>query len=234
MTPLKCIVVEDEPLALERMVEYVHRLPALALAGAFDSAAGALARLQAGDIELAFLDIRLGDGCGIEMIDAGVIRAKVVLTTAHQEYAVRAFDLDVVDYLLKPFSFQRFVQAVDRAQAASSQARRPAPEFIFVKSGQRLERILVADILFIEGQRDYRRIHTTTKRLMTLQTFGEFERLVPPERLCRVHKSYMVALGRIDTIERGEIRIGETRIPISDTYRERLLALVAPRSRTDA
>ena len=92
----------------------------------------------------------------------------------------------------------------------------------------------MADILFIEGQRDYRRIHTTSKRLMTLQTFGEFERLVPAGILCRVHKSYMVSLGRIDTIERGEIRIGDARIPVSDTYRERLFTLIGPRARADA
>ena len=225
MTLLKCIVVDDEPLALERMVDYVHRLPSLELAGAFDNAADALARLQTRDIDLAFLDIRLGGDSGIHMLETGAVRARVVLTTAYEEYAVRAFDLDVVNYLLKPFSFQRFVQAVDRAQAACSQ-RLAAPEFIFVKTGQRLERVPLSEILFIEGQRDYRRIHTVTKRIMTLQTFGELERLLPPDVVCRVHKSYMVAIGRIDAVERGEIRVGAATIPISATYRERVFALI--------
>jgi two-component system, LytTR family, response regulator len=225
MAALRCIVVEDEPLALERMVDYVGRLPVLELAGAFDNATDARARLQANDIDLVFLDIRLAGLSGIELLETGSVRARVILTTAHQEYAVRAFDLDVIDYLVKPFTFERFVRAVERVQ--------PAPEFIFVKSGQRLERIPVADILFIEGQRDYRRIHTTSKRLMTLQTFGEFERLVPPRLLCRVHKSYMVAPGRIDTIERGEIRIGDMRIPISETYRGHIMSVCAPRNFTN-
>ena len=227
MTPLTCIVVEDEPLALERMTDYVGRLPALELTGAFDNAAEALARLRAGGVDVAFLDIRLGGLSGIDMLETGAVRAKVVLTTAYPEYAVQAFDLDVVDYLVKPFSFDRFAQAVERVLAACGRpARAAAPEFIFVKSGQRLERVALSDVLFIEGQRDYRRIHTVAKRIMTLQTFGEFERLIPASVVCRVHKSYMVAIGRIDAIERGEIRIGDARIPISDTYRERLFALI--------
>ena len=226
-TKTRCIVVEDEPLATERMVDYIGRLPLLELAGTFESGTDAFTFLAARKVDLVFLDVRLGGWSGIEMLETRAIAARVVLTTAHQEHAARAYDLDVVDYLVKPFTFERFAQAVQRVQATMDRgAARVAPESVFVKTELRLERIRVADIVAIEGQRDYRRIHTTSKRIMTLQTFGELERLLPPGMVCRVHKSYMVALDRIDSIERGEIRIHNLRIPISDSYRERFFALI--------
>jgi DNA-binding LytR/AlgR family response regulator len=166
----------------------------------------------------------------MEMLETRGVRSRVVLTTAHQEYAAKAYDLDVIDYLVKPFAFERFAQAVQRVHATLGE-RRPVPrDFIFVKTELRLERVRLADIVAIEGQRDYRRIHTTSKRIMTLQTFGDFERLISPEIVCRVHKSYMVALDKIESIERGEIRIRNFRIPISDTYRERLFVLIGQRA----
>jgi len=227
MTSLTCVVVEDEPLAAERMVDYIARLPHLHLAGTFDNAAETLAFLSSHAIDLAFVDIHLGGRSGLEMLETRALRSRIVLTTAHQEYAARAYDLDVVDYLVKPFTFERFSHAVQRVQASMGSGAPPiAPESIFVKTELRLERIRVADILAIEGQRDYRRIHTTRKRIMTLRTFGELERLIPPEIVCRVHKSYMVAIDKIESIERGEIRIQNLRIPISDSYRERFFALI--------
>ena len=232
MKTLRCVVVEDEPLALERMLGYVGRLPLLDLAGTFDNASEAFAFLQANPTDLVFLDIRLGGWSGIEMLETRAVRSRVVLTTAHQEYAARAYDLDVVDYLVKPFTFERFVQAVDRVQALRADPIRPAArDVIFVKTEQRLEKVFVRDILVIEGQRDYRRIHTPARRIMTLQTFGEFERQLPPEAVCRVHKSYMVALDQIESIEHGHIRIAGMTIPISETYRDRFMALIGARPR---
>jgi two-component system LytT family response regulator len=227
MTTLRCVVVEDEPLALERMVGYVRRLPLLDLAATFDNGTEAFAFLQANAIDLVFLDIRLDGWSGIEMLETRAVRSRVVLTTAHQEYAARAYDLDVADYLVKPFTFERFVQAVDRAQSGYARPVRPAaPEYIFVETELRLEKIFVRDLVVIEGQRDYRRVHTTTRRIMTLQTFGDFERQLPPTTVCRVHKSYMVALDKIDSIEHGQIRISGLTIPISDTYRDRFMTLI--------
>ena len=232
MRTLRCVVVEDEPLALERMLDYVRRLPLLDLAATFDNAGEAFAFLQENPTDLVFLDIRLGGWSGIEMLETRAIRSRVVLTTAHQEYAARAYDLDVVDYLVKPFTFERFVQAVDRVQSLRTDAIRPAArDVIFVKTELRLEKVFVRDILVIEGQRDYRRIHTPARRIMTLQTFGEFERQLPPEAVCRVHKSYMVALDQIESIEQGHIRIAGMTIPISETYRDRFMALIGARPR---
>ena len=222
----RCLIVEDEPLAAERLAEYVGRLPLLELVGTVDSAEEAFARMKSTPVDLVFLDINLGGWSGMDLLETRSVSSRVVLTTAHPEFAARAYDLDVADYLVKPFTFERFVQAVDRARESSPRESR---DFIFVKTELRLERVALDEILFIEGQRDYRRIHTTRKRIMTLETFGELERRLPADVICRVHKSYMVRLDRIDSIEQGRIRIGELEIPISDTYRDRFFALIASR-----
>ena len=225
----RCIIVEDEPLALERLSGDVRRLPLLDLVGAFENAVDAFTFLKTNPVDLVFLDISLGGWSGMQMLETRAIGSKVILTTAHQEYAARAYDLDVADYLLKPFTFERFVQAVDRAQAMLAATKGGgARDFIFVKTELRLDKVQLSEVLVIEGQRDYRRIHMTSRRIMTLQTFGEFERQIAPEVICRVHKSYMVALDKIESIEGNRITIQGMTIPISDTYRERFFALIRP------
>lgn len=222
---LNCIIVEDEPLALERTQHYVEQLPFLALAASFDNALDALSFLKTNTVDLLFLDINLGAFSGIQLLETASIQSQVILTTAYPDYALKGYELKVADYLLKPYTFERFVQAVSRVQdiVASRQPNPPqaAPKsFIFVKTEYRLERINIADILWIEGQGDYRRIVTTHKKVMTLQTFSELEQEIPASHICRVHKSYMVAIDKIETIERDRIKIGDTLIPISETYRE--------------
>jgi two-component system, LytTR family, response regulator len=232
---INCIIVEDEPLALARTTEYVQKIPFLNLRATFDAALDALAFLKTNRVDLIFLDINLGEMSGIQLLETSAVKSQVILTTAYQEYALQAFDLKVADYLLKPFTFERFVQAVDRVAGSSlpKKAAAHAPtNFIFVKTENRLEKVFLREIIFIEGMRDYRRIHTATgKRIMTPQTFAEFERQIPPNIICRVHKSYMVALDKIDAIEKGGIRIKDQIIPISETYKERFFALIKPRSR---
>ena len=224
---INCIIVEDEPLALERTREYALKLPFLELRATFDNALAALAFLKTEKIQLIFLDINLGEMSGIELLETSIVKSQVIFTTAYAEYALKGYDLKIADYLLKPFTFERFVQAVDRAIERLPKKQAAPVNFIFVKTENRLEKVFLKDILYIEGMRDYRRIHTATgKRIMTLQTFGEFERQISPKILCRVHKSYMVALDKIDSIEKNEIRIKERRIPISETYKEKLFNLI--------
>lgn len=216
-----CIIIEDEPLALERTKQYVQKLPFLHLLGTFENGLDALGFLRSNKTDLVFLDIRMDELSGIQLLERANIKSEVIITTAYPEYALKGFDLHVTDFLLKPFTFERFLQAVERAQANLSKKEPAAePKFIFVKTEYRLEKVLLGDVLYIEGMRDYRRIHTTEKRIMTLQTFKDFEQEIPPGILCRVHKSYMVALDKIDSIERDRIRIRETLIPISDSYRK--------------
>jgi DNA-binding LytR/AlgR family response regulator len=224
---IECIIVEDEPLALERTREYVLKIPFLNLRATFDDALAALAFLKENKIDLIFLDINLGEISGIRLLETSAITSQVILTTAYQEYAVKGFDLKVADYLLKPFTFERFVQAVDRAAGNLPKKQTiSANGFIFVKTENRLEKVFLKEIIYIEGMRDYRKIHAAGKTIMTLQTFGEFERQIPPQIICRVHKSYMISLGKIDSIEKDQIKIKDRIIPLSETYKERFFNLI--------
>ena len=229
---INCIIVEDEPLALERTKEYVLKLPFLNLRATFDNALDALAFLKTNQVDLIFLDINLGEMSGIELLETSAVKSQVILTTAYEEYALKGFDLKVADYLLKPFTFERFVQAVDRVPVnLPKKQAMTANNFIFVKTENRLEKVSLREIIYIEGMRDYRRIHTAAKRIMTLQTFAEFERQIPPNIVCRVHKSYIISLDKIDSIEKNAIKIKDRIIPLSETYRERFFNLINHRAK---
>jgi two-component system, LytTR family, response regulator len=221
MEKYSCIIIEDEPLALEKTKDFVNKIPFLSLNAAFDNALDGVVYLNSNEVDLLFLDINMDELSGIELLESSKIKSQVIITTAYQEYALKGFELQVTDYLLKPFTFNRFLQAVNKAQQnLSIRIVEAAPDFIFVKTENRLEKITLTDIIYIEGMRDYRRIHTTTKKIMTLQNFSELEQIIPPNIVCRVHKSYMVALNKIESIERSRIKIGDQLIPVSDTYKE--------------
>ncbi|MFD2562979.1 LytR/AlgR family response regulator transcription factor [Aquimarina rubra] len=220
MKQYNCIIIEDEPLALERTKEFTHKVPFLAVSATFDNALDGLAYLKANKVDVLFLDINMDELTGVELLESSKIESQVIITTAYQEYALKSYELNVTDYLLKPFTFNRFLQAANKAlDNLNKVGTNSTPEFIFVKTENRLEKINLQDILYIEGMRDYRRIHTIDKRIMTLQNFKEFEQIIPPNLVCRVHKSYMVSLSKIDSIERNRIRIADQLIPISETYK---------------
>jgi len=224
---INCILVEDEPLALERLKGFVIKLPFLNLLSTFDNAFDALTFLKSNTIDLIFLDINMGEFSGIQLLETSAITSEVIITTAYHEYALKGFDLKVTDYLLKPFTFERFVQAVNRVESNLSKNEMVAnKKFIFVKTEYRLEKILLSEILFIEGMRDYRKIHCTDKKIMTLQTFSDFEKEIPAAIICRVHKSFMVSLDKIESIERNRIKIQEQYIPISETYSQTFYELI--------
>lgn len=232
---IPCLIVEDEPLARERLEGYVRRVPALDLRGSVTSAAEALAFVRAEPVRLVFLDIGLGGMSGIELLETAHLDAAVVLTTAHHEFALRAFDLEVADYLLKPYTFARFVQAVDRVRAMEPEASPVVDRrLFFVKTESRLERVLLRDLLYISGEGDYRCLHTARKPIFTLETLAELEERLPPDLVCRVHKSYMVAVDRIEVVERDRITIGSAVIPISESYRQRFYGLIDRRGRKGA
>lgn len=224
---INCIIIEDEPLALERTKDYVLKLPFLNLRMTFDNAIEALSYLKTNKVDLIFLDINLGGFSGIQFLETNAVTSRIILTTAYQEYALKGFDLKVTDYLLKPFTFERFIQAVDRVQSSLLKKQVVMPKnFIFVKTENRLEKVNLREIIFIEGMRDYRRIHTVSKRIMTLQTFTEFEKQIPAGIICRVHKSFMVSIERIESIEKDRIKIKDQTIPISETYRQKFFSVI--------
>jgi two-component system LytT family response regulator len=222
---MKYIVIEDEPLATARVLEFAGRLPNLSMAATFENAVTAIEYLKTNPVDLIFLDINIGAVSGIHFLEIVRPDCAIIVLTAYQEYALKGFDMKVTDYLLKPFTFERFYQAVERAGKLQ-----PKPEtektFIFIKTKYRLEKVTLDELLYIEGARDYRRIYTAKQELMTLETFRELEKVLPPARFIRVHKSYVVALGKIESLERGFVRIHNQLIPVSDTYKKILLTKI--------
>jgi two-component system LytT family response regulator len=227
MDKYSCIIIEDEPLALERTKNFVSKIPFLTLCGTFENALDGLSYLKSNKVDLLFLDINMDELTGIELLESSKIESQVIITTAYQEYAIKGYELNVTDYLLKPFTFDRFLKAVNKAQENIIQPIiNPQQDFIFVKTENRLEKINLSDILFIEGMRDYRRIHTISKKIMTLQNFSELEQIIPSNLVCRVHKSYMVGINKIDSIERMRIKVPNQIIPISETYKELFFKII--------
>jgi two-component system LytT family response regulator len=224
---INCIIIEDEPLARERIRGFLQKLPFMDLLAVFENGLDAVAFLQQRQPELIFLDIRLGDLSGIQLLESMRLESQVIISTAYHEYALKGYELKVTDYLLKPYTFPRFLQAIDRVRELRTRSA-PVPEkrSVFIKTEYRLEKVLLDELLYIEGMRDYRRVHAVSKQIMTLQTFGELEQLIPPGIACRVHKSYMVALDKIDAIERDLVRVGGKEIPVSETYRASLMRLL--------
>jgi two-component system LytT family response regulator len=227
MIKYSCIIIEDEPLALEKTKGFVEKTPFLNLLATFDDALEGLAFLKSNKVDLLFLDINLDELSGIELLENSKLNCQVIITTAYSEYALKGYELNVKDYLLKPFTFERFLQAVDKIQDSKSINHKELnSKFIFIKTESRLEKVNIDEILFIEGMRDYRKIHTINKRIMTLQNFSELEQLLPANLICRVHKSYMVAISKIDAIERSRIKISKEIIPISETYRDHFFSQI--------
>jgi two-component system, LytTR family, response regulator len=224
---INCIIIEDEPLALKRTKGYVIRLPHLNLLSSFENGIEALSFLKTNNVDLIFLDIKMDELSGIQLLESTKIECEVIITTAYDEYALKGFDLNVTDYLLKPFTFERFIRAVDKAENnLTKKDFGQEKKFIFVKTEYRWEKLSLDEILYVEGMGDYRRIHTKDKRIMTLQTFKDFELNIPKNIICRVHKSFMVSLDKIVSVERDRIKIKDVLIPISETYKKEFLELI--------
>lgn len=224
---LKCLIVEDEPLARNLLKEYVRKVSYLELVAASANPLDALDQLRKHPIDLMFLDIQMPEITGITLLKTLQKRPLVILTTAYSEYALESYDLDVVDYLLKPITFDRFLRAVDRANQrltlpAQGQQTLAEPEksFVFIKDGSKLIKVNYDDILFVEGLKDYVTIVTRTQKIVSLQRLKTLETQLPADRFVRIHHSYIISLKAIDTIHRGEVQIGAHLVPISDSYRK--------------
>ena len=217
---INCIIVEDEPLAQERLKDYITQIPYLRLTAIYENSLDALVYIKTNQVELVFLDIQLDGITGIQLLESTILNCQVVITTAYHEYALKGYELNIIDYLLKPFGFERFEQAVEKVKINLIKKMGEDPTYFFVKTSYKFEKIYFADLLFIEGMRDYRKLYTVSNTILTLQTFKEFEASLPQKLFCRVHKSYMVAIDKIDTIERDEIKIRSHTVYISETYKQ--------------
>jgi len=230
---INCVVIDDEYPAIQQMEDYISRVPFLRLLKSFNNAIESLNFLQTNPVDVLFLDIEMEGFSGLQLIKVLQHKPKIILTTAYDQYALKAFDLNVSDYLLKPISFERFIQAIDKlfdlfvqekpADTSVNQYRR---DYFFVKTEYRMQRVDFNDILFVEGMKEYLRIHTKTEKIMVLESFKNLEESLPSDQFARVHKSYLVALNKIDRIEKNRITIGETLIPISETYKDAFFMLV--------
>lgn len=216
---VKCIVVEDEPLAMERIQEYIGKVPYLNLSGSFDNGLVAMDYLKGHKVDLVYLDIKMDEITGIQLLESLVVKPEIIITTAYHEYAIKGFELNVTDYLLKPFTFERFLQATDKVYQKLYSIHKTEKNYFFVKTEYRMEKVFYDDILYIEGMRDYRCIQKPNGKILTLQTFIELEKELPEYAFCRVHKSFIVAINKIESIERSRIRIQNRLIPVSETYR---------------
>ena len=230
---MNCIAVDDELLALKKIERFAEKIDYLNLLGTFDNALSTFSFLRENKVDLIFLDIQMDEFTGIQLLETLKDPPYVILTTAFDEYALKAYELDVVDYLLKPIPFERFVKATEKVYARflkDHNNHTPAPthqpvenndnvEYTFIKSGNKTVKVYFDKILYIEGQRDYLQIHTEDNRIMTLLNFKRMQELLDDQKFIRVHKSYIISIDKIDYIENNTVKIKDKLIPVSSTYK---------------
>lgn len=223
---IDCIIIDDEPLAISKLVRYLKKISFINVVETFSNPISALRFLQTNDVDLAFIDIMMDDIQGLDAIELMKRRPIIILTTAYDKYALRAYDMDICDYLLKPFDFNRLYKACLKANECYNSKKKmifqiPIPDqstesnFMFVKTAYKHQKVCFDDILYIQGMRDYLRIFTKTENIMTLQTFTDFETNLPRNKFFRVHRSFLVSIDKIESIENKRIRIRNEIIPIS-------------------
>ena len=230
---MKCIIVEDETLAQDVIKSHLTRIGRMELVGVYRTAPEAKAALDGGDVDVLFLDIRLPGMSGLHFLRTLSNPPLVVLTTAYAEYAVESYDFNVIDYLLKPISFERFAKAVNKILDGRlySVAGDPAPgDHIFVKSNNKFFRVGFSEILYVQGMKDYLKIATPDFTLITHQTMNEMEATLPPRQFLRVHRSWLVAVRHIRAIYGNSIELGKQTIPIGANYKTMVMDLVGKKS----
>ncbi|GET34964.1 DNA-binding response regulator [Prolixibacter bellariivorans] len=234
---INCIAIDDEPLALDIIRNFASKIPFLNLMAVFENPLESIDFMKKKQVDLIFLDIQMDDINGIQFLKLLNNRPYVIFTTAYEDYALTGYELEAIDYLLKPIFFERFVKAADRVYRKMMPANEGEKEmtrhqeanhedFIFVKTGFHHQRIRYRDILYIKGEGDYLRIVTHQKKIMTLLSFRNLQELLPADEFVRVHKSYVVAIRHIDSIERNRIKVGDEVISVSGTYSKNFFGLL--------
>ncbi|MBJ6110319.1 response regulator transcription factor [Hymenobacter sp. BT523] len=225
---LACLILDDEPLARELLVEFTKKVPYLQVQATCASALEAMEVLRATPIDVLFLDVQMPDLTGLELLRLLPRKPLVVLTTAYSRYALESYDFDTVDYLLKPFTLERFLRAAEKVRARAQLSPEPEPPagrggsspFLFVKDGVKLVKVRWTDILYVEGLRDYVAIHTRDQKIVSLQRLKVLEQQLPAEQFVRIHQSFIVSLEGIQSIHKEKVQVGERFLPISDSYRK--------------
>lgn len=224
---MRAIAIDDEPMALEIIRSHASKVPFLDLAADFTDAFKALDYLQKEKVDLIFLDIKMPDISGLEFFKSLSKKPLVIFTTAYSEHAVTSFELDAVDYLLKPFSLARFIRSCNKAFELFNFRNSTEPaDYLFVKDGYDQLKIQFDEILFLEAGGNYVTFHLKDKKVLTRSTFMEAINLLPPENFVRVHRSYIISVSKIEKVERHQVTINNFKVPVSGAYREDLVKLL--------
>ncbi len=228
---MNCIIVDDEPLAQNLLVDFINKVPFLSLTAKCKSAFEATEVITSEKVDLIFLDIHMPDISGIDFIKNTDNLPGIIFTTAYSHYAIEGFEYNAVDYLLKPISFERFTKAVNRAYEefklkSADTNNTKTKDYIFVKSDYKLVKINFNDILYIEGLKDYIKIITKEKTVLTLMRMKNIEEKLPSDNFFRIHRSYIISINNIDSVNKSNVYIGEKNIPVSDFYRESFLKFI--------
>lgn len=221
---ISCAIIDDEPFARSLLSDYIHKVPYLNLKDSFSSGLLALEMLNNEKVDLLFLDIQMPDINGIEFLKSLKEAPKVIFTTAHAEFALEGYELDVLDYLLKPFDFPRFLKAIEKVSkhhvSSSNSGKKNQLKYILVKDGYNLVKVSLEDILYIKGLKDYVQIVTAKKKIVSLQTLKELSENLPDDMFFRVHNSYIVGFDHINSIGKNQIKIQGDSIPIGSTFKK--------------
>ncbi len=235
---ISALIIDDEPLAQQVVEQYAKKLDNLRIAGKCNDALEARKKLQETPVDLIFLDINMPALSGISFLKTLPHPPLVIFTTAYEEYALQGYELNAIDYLKKPFSFERFLKAFQKAEELLRLKREPAPagsspgipDHIFIKSNKKTFRISFADILYIEGLGDYIKIHLKNQHLVANLTMKKMEELLPTETFYRIHKSFIISLPQVESIEGNLVTINHTQLPVGNNYRQEFFHLIESRT----
>ncbi|WP_338877440.1 LytTR family DNA-binding domain-containing protein (plasmid) [Spirosoma sp. SC4-14] len=221
---IKCLLVDDEPIALNVLSAYIQQVDSLELMGQCRSGVEAFTLLQHKPVDLLFLDIQMPQLSGLALLRSLTNPPKTIITSAYREFALEGYELDVLDYLIKPIAFDRFMKAVGKAFAHKHTALPSLPvgadePFLFVKEDRQLIRLVLSDICWLESKRDYVKIMTTGREVITRQTLGYYDELLPTEQFLRIHRSFMVAKAKIDSLTETQLRVSGHSLPIGRNYK---------------
>jgi two-component system LytT family response regulator len=232
---LRCLIIDDKPLAIDLLVDYTKKVPFLELIATTNNPVEGLSMLQSSNIDLVFLDIQMPELSGLQFMNAAGPDYKVILTTAYVNYAIDGYEHGVVDYLLKPISFERFYRAVNKAFSASTKdlartaqnieqsTKLEQHDYLFVKTDSKLQKVNFADIIYVQSLQNYIVIYTITGKIMSLQPLKRFEQQLPENLFIRVHKSYIIAISQISHLSQNRIYMSkDLEIPVGETFKDAL------------
>jgi DNA-binding LytR/AlgR family response regulator len=227
---INCLLIDDEPLALDLLQDFVSKTPYLNLVGRFDEPLTSLSVMESHKIDLLFLDIKMPDISGIDFFKSLPYKPEVIFTTAYSEYAIEGFELKAIDYLLKPISFEKFIRASNRVKEylEIKTSKTNNRDYFFINVAHKLHKIFYHDILYLEGFKDYTKLYlvNTTSPLLILHNLKYFEDLLEANEFIRIHRSYIVPVRVLNTISRKSVTIGSRSLPVSDNYRDKFFALI--------